>query len=257
MSNEPGYGRPPGRRLLTAALRRAALAPLVAWAACTGHGPNVNYYYPLDDLADGRVYAYRPAPGSDSASFPGYYWFHRAVETPDSLVLTSTRYDEAGQPRQYVAERIVDGGALMRDLRLFVPTDSASVVTQAEVLEPAVFSFLVPLPGRVLVSAVRLRQNDSAAVYTITRNRHYARDTSVVVDGQTLPAQVWAVRELIEQDSAGTLSLETHGIEVYAEGVGLAYRRRDLGDGTVEAHVLTERFAMEVLEQRFGGGVEQ
>lgn len=250
MSLPTGYDRAAAPALLTRGLP-AALALALA-AGCSDRGPAARYYYPVDDLAGGRVYAYEPAPDGDPALFPGYYWYYRAVETPDSLVLAATYYDAGGEPLQFVGERVVSAGALLRDLRLVRPTDSASVVTEAAVLEPAVFSFLAPDPARVLVSAVRFRQNDTSAVYTVTRNRRYARDTTVVVEGAPRDAQVWAVRELVEQDSAGTLALESRGIEVYAEGVGLAYRRRVHSDGTVEAHVLARRFGMDELAARFG-----
>lgn len=250
MSDETGYGT---HRDVT---RWLPLACFLALAACGDRGPNAAYYYPVDELLDGLVYAYEPAAGTDAEVFPGYYWYYRAVETPDSTVLAATYYDADGEPRQYVGERIVGEGALLRDLRLYRPTDSASVVTEADVLAPAVFSFREPDPARVLVAAVGFRQNDSSATYTVTRNRRYARDTTLAVGGDDYAAQVWTVRELIEQDSAGTMALESRGVEVYAEGLGLVYRERVHGDGTVEAHRLARRFPMSELERRFGGDAD-
>lgn len=242
------------REDLTRRLLLVGVAGLLG--ACGEQHRQSRYYFPVADLADGEVYAYEPAPESTAEVFPGYYWYYRSVETPDSTVLAATYYDLGGEPLQYVAERIVTEGALLRDLRLYRPTDTTSAVTRARVLEPAVFSFRTPDPARVLVSAVRFRENDSSAVYTITRNRAYSRDTTFAVAGAERAAQVWTVRELIEQDSAGTLSLESRGVEIYAEGVGLAYRRRVHSNGAVEAHVLTRRFPMIRLEEMFGRAPE-
>ena len=227
---------------------------LLLWTSCTNLGPSARYYYPIDELEDGLVYAYE---GSIDGGFAPYYWFYRSVETPDSTVLTGTYYSYEFEPLQFTNERIVADGSLRRALRLYSPTDSISTQTVATVLEPALFSFLEPDPDRLLVSAVRFSSGpDSSgnpgAIYTITHNRHYLKDTSITLFGKTYAAQAWEVRELIEQDSVGVLSVENQALEIYAEGVGLAYRERIFSNGTLEAYRLTGRFSMDSLERMAG-----
>ena len=250
MTKAPPYQRtsPPRgcgtrvRRTSQLARRAAALALLSATlcAACAKTRNDApRFYYPVEELTGGLVYGYEPvAPLGGRA----HYWYFRAVETPDSTALVSTYYDAAFEPRQLVRERIVSEGSLLRDLRLYFPTATGeSAAVQAEVLQPALFSFDAPDPDRVLISAVTLREPGSGgagerdegdvagfsdsgtegARYTVTKNRRYLGDTTYVLDGTPVPAQLWHVRELTEQDSAGVLAIEAAAIEIYAEDVGL------------------------------------
>ncbi len=233
--------------------------------------PSGRYYYPIAELHQGLAYVYE---GVGDAPAPTHYWYFRSVQTPDSTMLVSTYYDADFQPRQLLNERIVGLGSLLRDLRLYLPTAAESTVTEAEILQPALFSFEPPDTDRLLVSAVRFtepsspssnqparggsdslegfRQNPPRATYTLTRNRTYRSDTSYVFGGRTLPAQLWTVRELTEQDSVGTLAIESAAIEIYAEGIGLVYRERRFANGRGEAHRLRERLPMDSLVARFG-----
>ena len=235
-------------------------------AACAKTSPDPRYYYPVTELTEGRVYAYAPVAPLGGAP---HYWYFRSVETPDSTLLVSTYYDAQFEPRQLVRERIVSQGSLLRDLRLYFPTGTGeSAAAQAEVLQPALFSFEAPDPQRLLVSAVRvapgfgdsrpagdtLSQNPPRARYTVTRNRHYLRDTTYVLDGAPLPAQVWRVRELTEQDSVGVLAVASEALEVYAEGVGLVYRERRFENGEGEAYRLAARLSMDSLNVLAGAG---
>lgn len=216
-------------------------------ANCSSYGPNADYYYPIDELADGMVYSYESAGPLPQAP---HYWFYRSVETLDSLVLTSTYYSFDFQPRQFVNERIVSSGSIMRDLRLYTPTEGASKTVIAEVLAPALFSFEAPDTGRILVNTVSFRQNseqDSSALYTLTRNRKYVKDTMFNLSGKPLDAQLWSVRELTEQDSLGVLAIESQAVEIYAKDIGLVYRERMYSDGSQEAYRLAGRFSMDSL----------
>jgi len=216
-------------------------------ARCSSFGPNADYYYPIEDLSDGMVYSYEsvgPLPQ------PPHYWFYRSVQTTDSLVLTSTYYSADFEPRQFVNERIVESGSLMRDLRLYTPTSGASETIIANVLAPAMFSFEEPDTSRILVNAVSFRQNpkkDESAEYTLTRNRRFVKDTSYTLSGKPVPSQLWSVRELTEQDSLGVLAIESQAVEIYANGIGLVYRERMYSDGSQEAFRLAGRFSMDSL----------
>ena len=244
----------------------ALAAAVIFCPACSQRGANADFYYPIDDLEDGLVYAYESV---DSPPLAPYAWYFRSVVTPDSTVLASTRYDHYYEPRQFANERIVASGSLLRDLRVFTPTDSASTEVQAEILSPALFSFEPPEASRVLINSVRLQlpqvveegQADSLGfrqnppppdTYTLTRNRSYLRDTTWTGLGQTHDAQLWRVLELTEQDRDGTLGIETETLEVYAEDIGLVYTERRYSNGARERYQLAERFVMDTLVARAG-----
>ncbi|MFK8057918.1 MAG: hypothetical protein AB8F78_17460 [Saprospiraceae bacterium] len=231
-----------------------ALLLVLGFASCSSYGPNADYYYPVDDLADGMVYSYESVGAIQQ---PPHYWFYRSIETLDSTVLTSTFYSADFEPRQFVNERIVKSGSLMRDLRLYTPTEGASDAVISDVLAPALFSFEAPDTARILVNSVSFRQNtgqDSSALYTLTRNRKFIADTLFTLSGKLVPSQLWSVRELTEQDSLGVLALESRAIEIYAEGIGLVYRERMYSDGGQEAFRLKGRFSMDSLTRMRDGG---
>ena len=256
-------------------LRLGYVAAALALAACTGdRGLDPSYYYPTDELHEGLVYVYAPA-GADGQAGPApgpmQYWYLRALQTPDSLMLVTTGYDPDLQPSQLTTERIVPTGSLLRDLRLFLPGDTTSAVAVATVLQPAQFSFAPPDTGRVLVSAIRIAPGgpdlaadegrpgapevDDAppvATYTLTRNRRYRHDTTFVYRDESLPAQTWTVRELVEQDSVGVLAVESIALEIYARGLGLVYRERRFANGEGEAYRLVDRIPMDSLTARAG-----
>lgn len=248
------------------------LAATLAGACAKTDRDAPHYYYPVEALTGGLVYGYAPVEPLGGAP---HYWYHRGVETADSTMLVSTYYAADFEPRQLVRERIVREGSLLRDLRLYFPTASGeSQTVRAEVLQPALFSFGAPDADRLLVSSVAFSEpaaggTEGAAAdgvtgfgesenqdprsrprYTLTRNRSYVSDTLYVLDGATVDAQLWHVRELTEQDSAGVLTIESRAIEIYARDIGLVYRERRFANGEGEGYRLAERITMDSLNAR-------
>ena len=240
----------PQRAKLAFCRKALCLLTLSCLAACSDLGPGADYYYPIDELHDGVVYAYQPV---GDAPFPPYYWYYRAVETPDSTMLAGTFYSQDFEPLQFTNERITPTGSLRRSLRMYTPTDTASTQVVAEILAPNLFSFEQPNQARRLTSAMRWTQPAAVdtlmpVIYTVTHQRRYLQDTTLELDGESYPAQAWRVDEVIEHDSIGVLELESQALEIYAEGIGLAYRQRVYSDGTLEAYRLAARFPMDTLE---------
>ncbi len=217
---------------------------------------DASFYYPIEALHQGLVYEYAAADGSEA---PPEYWYLRSLQTPDSTMLISTLYGADFQPQQLRNERIVPSGSLLRDVRLYQAGDSTSSTILSEVLQPALFSFEPPDSTRILVHVLRVRPNQQmtgSATYTLTRNRRYFGDTTFTFEGQNLPAQVWTMRELIEQDSVGVLAIESASLEIYAKGVGLVYRERRFANGEGEAYRLTTRLPMDSLTARLKARLE-
>ncbi len=248
-STHPKKRSPVNTSRLRSPFHRIVSFAALCLAACAKTGPEAAYYYPVEALETGSVYAYRSV--NDSLG-DAYYWYYRSYERDDSTLLTGQFYDTSFEPRQFVAERIVPSGALLRELRLFPDGDSADLQIKATILQPAVYSFAEADTGAVLVNAVSWEQRSRVAGgaptrYTLTRNRRFSGSGTFEVDGEALPTRIYTVRELIEQDSAGVLSLESRGEEHYARGVGLVYRSQTYSDGSVRAYTLRARFPMDSL----------
>ena len=212
------------------------------------------YYFPAAELEEGLVYEYRSPDPVDSL-IPPFYRYFRTVRTDSALYLASQDYDPYFQPSVFAHERLVPSGVLLEKMFLY-ETDTAGITQRvnAQILHENVFPFRTSReqPGVLVWEA---RWNPPAEVpttMTLLRNRQYLRDTVVQVDGQPTDAVVFNVIERIDQEQVGHFEQEYRGIEVYAEGVGLVYYRKDISDDFKVEYALAERYPMAELERRAG-----
>lgn len=210
-----------------------------------------NYYFPLKSLTDGVVYEFQPV---DQDSLGPAYWYYRSILTDQGQFLTSTYYEYELLPRQHVREVMVHNGMLLEELFLYENPDSGKVQQQVPVSIVAgnVFPFSVRDSGGIFLYHVYWRfPSDPEAEYRVIKNRRYTGDTTLVVQGENLPAVKFTVRESVEYDKKGVLAQEYNGLEIYAAGVGLVYYHRDLKPGLRLAYKLADRYPMTHLEAKF------
>lgn len=209
-----------------------------------------DYYFPLKKLTEGQVYEYRPI-GEDSLS-PAY-WYYRSFLQEEGIYLTGTYYEYDLNPLQLVREELVSNGMLLQDLFVFI-ADSTGRQQRiaAEVLAGNVFPFSVSDSSGIFLYKVRFDfPNEIGSTTTLIKNRRYLGDTTYTVNGQSYDAVRFEVRELVEDQSVteGTVEPRFSGEEIYAEGIGLVYYRKNLGPQSI-AYELADRYPMEQLEQK-------
>lgn len=209
------------------------------------------FYFPLRQLTAGLVYEYESlVPGT-----PVAYWYLRSLLEPNGQYLTTTIYRPDFSPQQHAREQLVSNGMLLEDFYLY-EEDTLSkrqLTVKGKIVAGNVFPFQVSNPPGVLL--VRLEWNsqaDPGAHYTVIRNRRFAGDTTVVVEGKKVPAIKFALKEAFEYDQNGVLAPPPYGgLEVYAQGIGLVFFRKTIGLGQELAYRLKRRYPMEELEKKF------
>lgn len=226
---------------------------LFGWPACDtrpGYRDISGYYFPLDELDEGKVYAYRPV-GHDT--LPPFYWYYRTLSDSNTSYLTGMYYDHTFTPRQWIREERVQNGMLLQDLRLYA-TDSLGkqFPRPVQIAVGNVFPFEVKDSLGLWLYKISYREfPDTLTTTTLIKNRRYIGKSSYTFQGRTYPCVRFKTLEAIENDREGTLEVTYPGEELYAEGLGLVYYRKEIKPGWVLAYELFEIFNMPELENRF------
>lgn len=208
-----------------------------------------DYYYPLSDLQDGRVYEYEPM--GDPAD-PVIYWYYRSVLEGGSAYLVGMSYDPAFNPDQFVREERVHNGMLLKDFFVYeTDAEGKSQKIQADIHAANVFPFEVKPLGSVLLSSLYWRPLGDTSSITLVRNRQYDSDTTIVFEDKKVPAVKFNTRELVDQEEQGHLELEFGGTEVYAKKLGLVYFRKDVSGQRRIEYRLKAVYSMADFEGKF------
>lgn len=213
-----------------------------------------NYYYPLEELRDGRVYEYRPV---EADSLPEEYWFFKTIYTDTAEYLTGTYYDYNFMVRQLTTEEIVENGSLIKNYFLYT-MDSTGVQHQvpAEVIGATAFPFEVRDSGGIFLTNLKWTFSKNPEVSTtMIKNRRYAGKTTYKYQGKPVDAVVFDIKELVDDYNEGHWEKQYTGKEIYAKGIGLVYYEKTIDDNFVLKYALKAVFSMEELEERFRGTI--
>lgn len=227
--------------------------------ACQSDGTtNVKtYYFPLHDLYDGLVYEYE---GVDDEQLPPYYWYYRTVEKEDGTVtLTGMYYNYAFEPQQFIQEERIGNGMILEDLFLYeLNADGKQDQIIAEIVEDTVYPFEVRDSLGIFLYEVQWFSPSDSTNYTIVRNRRYQGKTSFTYQDKDYLAVRFQVRELIETEKEGFLTIEMIGEEIYAQGLGLVEVKKEAVTGSFKQHYrLVDRYLMTELEEKFSRFLEE
>jgi hypothetical protein len=208
-----------------------------------------SFYFPIKKLADGKVYEYRPVGNPND---PPMYWFYKSIKENGSYFLLATAYDTAFSPDQFAREERVKNGMLLSDFYAY-EKDSTGQKRQvrAEILASNVFPFTVQKPAGVLLTSLRWQPLADSSTVTLVRNRQYDRDTTFMFNGKMYPAVRFNLRELVDHETSGHLELEYDGEEIYAEGIGLVYFKKNISKEWQMAYVLSDEYDMPTFETKF------
>lgn len=211
-----------------------------------------NYYFPLKRLKDGLVYEYRSVNNPQMAPV---YWYFRSVVQDGKKVLTSTYYEQDLLPLQHLQEEMVSNGMLLEKMYIYGPAGQGGgrqQRTSAEIIAGNVFPFYVRDSGGIFLYNVTWKDpTDSLILHTVVRNRYFAGDTSIELQGRKHRAVKFALKENYEMDNYGVFETLYTGEEVYVKGIGLAYYKKNISPELTLEFRLVDRYPMEILEERF------
>jgi hypothetical protein len=214
------------------------------------------YNFPLHELQEGIAYEYRPV---NDERLPPYYWYYRSLKQDDQIFLTGLYYDFEFIPQQFIREEQVDNGMVLQELYIYeTNSEDKQDQLEAEVIAGATFPFEVTDSLGAFVYNVSWYSPKDSINYNLIRNRRFLEKTTYTYKDEAYPAVRFRVRELIETEQEGFLTLELIGEEIYAQGIGLVYTSKRAVEGDFEqTYALYDRYPMTELEAKFGASLEE
>jgi hypothetical protein len=226
------------------------LLPLL-WS-CSDRRNIRDYYFPVSDLKDGKVYAF-VSTGADTTERE--YWYYKSFVRDSGIFLTITKYNSQFLIEQIIREKIVDNGVLARDYFLYQPDTSSGTMRQivANLEANNTFPFSVSDSMGVFLFSLNFKPlEDSSSTIYLIRNRRYMGDgPDFVFQGKQYPTVKIGMEELVGNEKEGASEIEGEGEEVFAKGLGLVSYHRSFAEGKIQySFRLEEIFGMEELEKR-------
>jgi hypothetical protein len=223
--------------------------------ACNNEKDITEYYFPVKELQNGKVYEYRFV---GNPSINPQFWYYQTLKadpkTSDKAgqFFTGTLYNAKYQIQQIVNEEVVSNGMMLNDLYLYM-YDTTGVQTriQPKILSPSVFPFEIADTSHIYLYKIKFAYpNDTTHTTTIIKNRRFAGKTTYNYKGKKYDCVVFENRESVDDDLNGRWHNEFQSKELYAKGLGLIYYKKTLGQ-TVLEYELSDIYEMSDLEKKF------
>ena len=183
-----------------------------------------DYYFPLTPEGNTVISEYITIKsGRDTQQMTWHYNFI-GVDT-----LVATGFNQNGQIVQERSEHIISNGVELTALTAYMPDTTGNYYpSEAGIVYDDVFPYFVKPEAGVFLYKIELPDPIlDGVVRTITRNRRYLRDTSVIFHGSAVDGVVFDYKESIEDIREGRLTLDFYGQEIYLKGIGLYERIRN------------------------------
>lgn len=221
----------------------------ISMTQCTVDGWNTRkYYFPLKELEEGKVYAYKNVGNIGPSRV---YWYYRSILGSKEVYLTATYYEEQPNPLQLVTEKLVENGMIREELFLFeVDSLGKSQRTKAVIEVGDTFPFYVEEKGGIFLQKQSWMDRGTGNKMTLIKNRVFDGEVSFNWEGKEIDAVEFEVKELLVDEGDGALELEFKGKEVYAKGMGLVYYEKEIEEGFVMAYRLERIMEMEELVEQ-------
>ncbi len=215
------------------------------------------YYLPIAELSDGKVYEYHSLHND---SLPPFYWYFRTMEQKGETILTSTYYDHQFTVQQLSNEVVVKNGVILNDLFLY----GTDTLTGKQIQNPVrvewdnAFPFEVTdSTGAFLYKIYWTDLDNPQQKLRLIRNKHFMGDDTYMYKGETIDCVRFLVKELLEIEEVGFQELKYTGTELYAKGIGLVYYNKKIDGQIVQEYELVDQYDMQVLEERFRKSIEE
>ena len=195
------------------------------------------YYLPADELGEqGIDYIYR---SKSDTNLPPEIWRH--IQTSEGHI-TSINYDHNQQVVQKQYERVVGNGVLIDSLHLYFYDDSGRTITlPVKILSPNRFPFDAVDSTKIYLTHLEWVQPGDLLHVILERRRQFMGDTTWNWNGKTLPAIRFKVQDKFETEQVGWTTSGWKGEEIYAEGLGLVYYRRNISEHMILEFELDEQ----------------
>ncbi len=228
---------------------------LLSVLACTldGRRDVRAYYFPVEELCDGKVYEYDVVQGDSSSP---EYWYFRTFQRDSGLFLAGTYYDSRFRISQIIRQKIGEDGVFAHQYSLYDQDfDTGKQVQTNTVIDSAeIFPFRVrdSVGVQVFRMSYQPLADPGTTLYLMRRRIFLGEAPAYELDGKTYPCIRFGVVESLGTKTRPEALLKGRGEEWYARGLGLVYYRKTFGSKnqfTLE-YRLKDIFPMAELERR-------
>ena len=225
-------------------LLKFALLPLILYSSACNNIPekrNIKaYYFPLEDLKEGKIYEYQ-AVGTDSLA--PFFWHFKTIEEAGVTYLTSQYLDHNLTVQQFTKEEVVNNGTLLTDFFLY----AKDTITEEPIQNPVSIEANNVFPFEVSDSTstflFKLYWTDylnPKQKIRLIRNRHFMGDATYSFRGKEVDCIRFFTKELLEVEEEGFQELQYNGTELYAKNIGLIYFKKEIAENIVQEYELVD-----------------
>ena len=221
---------------------------IISFAGCSdGKIKLESYYFPLEQLKDGKIYVYE----SLQDSIPPSFWYYKSLLKGKEQLLESQSFDSRMQINQHAIEKRVNTGMLLETNTLFLP-DSNGVIKdfKVEILQKNMYPFSVIDTNGIFLYNVKwsTKTNTHTAV---TRNRRFLGFEEHNYKGRPVKCAKFELKELIEDYKDGYLEYKINGFEYYGLNLGLIYYEKIVNDKIKLAYELNDILPVDEFEKKY------
>lgn len=226
---------------------------IVLFIGCKNEVEEVNapyqfkdFYYPIDELSQGKVYVYTPV---NNDTLESYFWYF--LEQGGYFV--GTKYNSQLKIEQITTEDILKNGTALHRMRLCDYYENEPDICRpidVTIESSAVFPF--EMQDSTSVFLYKINWQDGAD-YSIIRNRHFMNYETRNWKGKDYDCVKFGIREEIsvgtQEDGFQTFKGFTE--EIYAKNIGLIYTKKQVEGLPTLEYELIDTTNMQTLEQMF------
>ena len=229
---------------------------LVVFVSCKGETKTKvalefkDYYYPIEDLYEGKVYVYTPVRND---TLPSYFWYY----FNQGGYLIGTKYNEQFKIEQTITEEVVGNGTLLHRLQLCDYLEDVPDICQpiqVKIESAALFPFEMIDSSSVFINKIVWNELlDSTIENQIIKNRHFLGFDKCEWQDKTYDCAKFGIREEIQTGSeeTGFQTFKAYTEEHYAKGIGLIYSNKNIENLLNLEYQLADTTNMKTLEKLF------
>ena len=221
-------------------------------SSCIGEKPPLkDYYFPVEDMTQGRVYRYdREGKGAPQRE----YWHIQSTKTDSGFLLSTRILDINYLLQQEKTELQVPNGILLLNSTYVLDQRPQAIKRiPLEVQRDNAFPYAEPDSGQVHIVRYRYQEpSDSSFTTTLTRLRRYKGIEAYDKLNFKGNAAAFHLTEYFENEGEGVLTLEIEAKEYWLDTVGLVAWEKIMGPRDTIRYHLTQWQTLEDFEKTNG-----
>ena len=206
-----------------------------------------DYYFPVEELIDGRVYIYN----SVTDSIPPSLWYYKSTNKGSDLLLESQSFDLNGNINQHAFEKKVNSGMLLQSNTIYLPDSTGQLKKiSVEILQKNMFPFSVTDTNGIFIYNVKWSVKPGTH-NEVTRNRRFLGFEERSYKGKPVKCAKFELKELIEDYNEGYLEYKLNGVEYYGKNIGLIYYEKVVNNNLRIAYQLQDILTIDAFEKQY------